>query len=247
MDTLPAPILPVQPPSEVSGRGFRTRLLVALGLACAGCFLFAVDIPVARWCRANRLPKEIVRLVDHGEVFGYALSVAVILLVTIALDPIMRHARRVTAARWDIGRLVLATYAGGLVVDILKHTITRVRPRAIDLAGVGSVFDTFGTFFWTAAATSGDVPEKLGWFGKPADLMSFPSGHAAVAAGLATALAWKYPHGWPIFAALAALATAQRLVSGAHYPSDVAFGAACGVAMAAICLAGSRPKGFVLP
>jgi membrane-associated phospholipid phosphatase len=73
--------------------------------------------------------------------------------------------------------------------------------------------------------------------------MSFPSGHAAVAAGLATALAWKYPHGLPVFACLAAAAAAQRLFSSAHYPSDVLFGAACGVAAAAVCLGVSRPSG----
>jgi undecaprenyl-diphosphatase len=71
--------------------------------------------------------------------------------------------------------------------------------------------------------------------------MSFPSGHAAVAAGLATALAWKYPHGAATFALLAAAAAAQRVVSSAHYPSDIAFGAAIGVAVAAVCLGGSRP------
>jgi len=68
-------------------------------------------------------------------------------------------------------------------------------------------------------------------------------GTRPAAAGLATALCWKYPHGIPVFALLAALAAAQRVVSSAHYPSDTAFGAAVGVAVAAACLACSRPRG----
>jgi len=87
-----------------------------------------------------------------------------------------------------------------------------------------------------AAAVAGG-----GLLGKSADLMSFPSGHSAVAAGLATALAWKYPHGTLTFGLLAAAAGLQRVASSAHYPSDVAFGAAIGVAVAAICLGGRRP------
>lgn len=219
------------------------RLALALGLVCLGGLLFPADLPVARWCREHRLPGDLARFVELGEVFGHSLSVATILLVTFWLDPFVRQARHLSLpALWDIGRMVLATYAGGIVVDGLKLVFTRVRPRAANLATVDSILDTFGTAAWQMAGT-----DMLTTFKKSADLMSFPSGHSAVAAGLATTLAWKYPHGWPIFAALAALAGVQRVFSAAHYPSDVAFGAACGVTMAAVCLAGSRPTGAVLP
>jgi undecaprenyl-diphosphatase len=67
-------------------------------------------------------------------------------------------------------------------------------------------------------------------------MMSFPSGHAAVAAGFAAAMGWKYPHARPFFAILAVCAAAQRVVTSAHYPSDVAFGAAIGLLGAAACL-----------
>jgi membrane-associated phospholipid phosphatase len=214
------------------------RLLVSAGLVCLGGLLFLVDVPVARWCRVHRLPGDLGRLIDLSEAFAHSLSVAVILIVTVFLDPALRRAGRLVAARWEIGRMVLATFAGGLTVDVLKLLITRVRPRAVDFAKVTSVLDTFGTAARQVAAGGGDAAIRLG---KSADLMSFPSGHAAVAAGLATVLSWKYPHGLPIFAALAAMAATQRVVSSAHYPSDVAFGAACGVALAAVCLGNSKP------
>jgi membrane-associated phospholipid phosphatase len=209
-------------------------------LVVLGCLAFLVDVPVAEWCRQHRLPREIAKLVDFAELFGHGLGAAVLLAIGLALDPLLRQASGLAAARWDIARLLAATYAGGLlIVDVLKLAVDRVRPRAAEFASISSVFDTFGTGVWRAAGEP-DVVIKLG---KAADLMSFPSGHAAVAAGLATALAWKYPHGLPVFACLAAAAAAQRLFSSAHYPSDVLFGAACGVAAAAVCLGVSRPSG----
>jgi membrane-associated phospholipid phosphatase len=211
------------------------RLAVAIGLAVLGCGLFLIDVPVAAWFRTHRLPGDLARLVDLSEAFAHGLAVAVLLGVTASLDPVLRRARSWPAARIDIMRLVAAAYGGGLAVDLVKAAVTRVRPRAADLTAVASVFDTFGGSVAAGAVGAG------GLVGKSADLMSFPSGHAAVAAGLATALAWKYPHGTATFTALAAAAAAQRVVSSAHYPSDVAFGAAIGVAVAALCLGGSRP------
>lgn len=213
----------------------RSRLAVAGGLAALGTALLSVDLPVATWFRTHRLPGDLGRLIDLSEVFAHGLSVAVILAVTVSLDPVLRRAAGWTAAGWDLVRLVAAAYAGGLVVDLVKAAVTRVRPRAADLTAVASVFETFGVSAAAAAVGAGGV------VGKSADLMSFPSGHAAVAGGLATALAWKYPHATATFASLATLAAAQRVVSSAHYPSDTAFGAAIGVAMAAVCLGGARP------
>lgn len=213
---------------------FKGRLTVAVILALLGCGLFFVDVPVAAWFRKHRLPGDLSRLVDLSEAFAHGLAVAVLLGVTASLDPVLRRVGSRRAARVDLVRLVAAAYAGGLAVDLVKAMVTRVRPRAVDLGAVTTALDTFGV---TAAATvSGG-----GFLGKSADLMSFPSGHAAVAAGLATALAWKYPHGAITFALLAAAAAMQRVASSAHYPSDVAFGAAVGVAVAACCLGVARP------
>lgn len=213
---------------------FRARLAVAACLAVTGCGLFLVDVPVATWFRNHRLPGDLARLVNLSEAFAHGLAVAVLLGVTASLDPVLRQARRWPAARLELARLVAAAYGGGLVVDLVKAVVTRVRPRAVDLGAIVNAFDTFDVT--TAAAVAGG-----GLLGKSADLMSFPSGHSAVAAGLATALAWKYPHGTATFALLAAAAGLQRVASSAHYPSDVAFGAAIGVAVAAICLGGRRP------
>lgn len=241
METIGKP----RPPGERSPTGaaavaaarlapLKARLVVAAGLALLGCGLFFVDLPVAAWFRTHRLPGDLSRLVDLSEAFAHGLAVAVLLGVTASLDPVLRRIGSQPSARLDLVRLAAAAYGGGLAVDLVKAVVTRVRPRAADLGSVSTAFDTFDAA--AAMHTLADGP-----LGKSSDLMSFPSGHAAVAAGLATALAWKYPHGAVTFAVLAAAAAAQRVASSAHYPSDVACGAAIGVAVAACCLGTARP------
>lgn len=207
-----------------------TLAMIALALVIAGGLAFAIDLPVASWCKTHRLPGELARLLNFAEVGGHALGVAVLLAVAIFLDRTLRPLplRPTSSSSRDLARIVSAAYAGGLVVDTIKASVDRVRPRAADLTSFASALATFGD---GAAATA---------TGRGADLMSFPSGHAAVAAGFAAALGWKYPHGRPLFALLAAAAAAQRVVTSAHYPSDVAFGAALGLVGAFVCL-GSKP------
>ena len=225
--------------TALPGKPVAIRLGLATGLAAVGGLLFFVDLPVAGWFRQHRLPGDLARLVDFSEVFAHGLGAAVVLGVTVSLDPLLRQVGRLTTARKDVVRLCLAAYAGGLIVDFIKAAVIRVRPRAWNFSEVGSAFDTFGM---AAAEMLPGASAGEGVLRKSVELMSFPSGHAAVAAGLATALAWKYPHGRFVFILLAACAGLQRVVSSAHYPSDVACGAAIGVAAAAVCLGGARPS-----
>lgn len=205
----------------------RLRLLLLAAFAgCAGGLAFLVDLPVARLFRGGFLPGDLRRLLDFPEVAAHGLGVACLTIGVAALDPTLW--RKATGPWWlpsaTLVRFLGATYAGGVFVNMLKAVIIRVRPRAIDLASVDSAFDTFGQAAATAAGATGS------------DLMSFPSGHSAVAAGFAAALASRYPHAAWFFAAVGLGAMLQRLVSSAHYPSDVLCGAALGLLGAALCL-----------
>lgn len=224
-------------PATGSGRritAFQASLLgIATVLLAVGAAALLVDLPVASWCRAHRLPGELGRLINLLEITGHALGVAVGLIAVVTLDRSLRLPLpgRFAAGERDFARMIAATYLGGLLVDVVKLSVERVRPRAANLAGAGSWLATFGD-----SALAVDKPHTT-------DLMSFPSGHSAVAAGFAAALAWRYPHGWPLFAALAAATAVQRVTTSAHYPSDVACGAAVGLIAAACCLGGPRPHG----
>jgi membrane-associated phospholipid phosphatase len=220
--------IPPSPSSRFGGPArFRGRLLL-LAAVCglAGGLAFLVDLPVARLFRGGFLPGDLRRLLDFPEVAAHGLGVACLIVGVAALDPTLW--RRATGPWWlpsaPLVRFLGATYAGGVIVNLLKATIIRVRPRAIDLASVDSAFDTFGQAAATAAGATGS------------DLMSFPSGHSAVAAGFAAALASRYPHATWFFVAVGLGAIAQRLVSSAHYPSDALCGAGLGLLGAALCL-----------
>lgn len=228
-------MIPHQPAGPPAASGapdrYRTRLLIlAAACAVAGLAAFWIDLPVARWCarQPSPLPGDVLKFLNLAEVFAHGLGVAALIVTLLVSDPALALPLpgRPAGARWNFLRLVGAAAIGGLVVDLVKACVERVRPNSADLAGLQSVLDTFGT---PALA-----------FDRAARLMSFPSGHAAAAAGLAAALGWKYPHGRPAFAALAVLSAAQRVVTSAHYPSDVCFGAAIGLAVAA-GLVGGRP------
>lgn len=220
-------------------RGFR-RAALALAGACAvvGMLCFAVDLPVAAWAAARPLPRELKRLLDLSEIFAHTSGVVALLVALAVIDPrrawawdmprVGRHEGGPASARVPFVRMIVATFAGGIMADLVKLMVTRVRPRALDLAAASSAAETFDR----AVAS---VPDP-----GHGDLASFPSGHAAVAAGFATMLAWRYPHGTGVFAAFAVLAAAQRVFASAHYPSDVCFGAALGVT-GAVLLLGMQP------
>ena len=208
----------------------RRRLLtIAVALACLGVLALAVDLDVARWCKAGHIPKEIMRFLNFSEVFGHGIGVATILLAAAVLDPTLMGRRAVPRFgslpfSRDLGWMVVTAFAGGIAANVIKATLVdRVRPRAADLAAAASSLATFGDSLAANIASHSDIN-------------SFPSGHAATAAGLAAALAWKYPRGTWFFVAMAAAAAAQRVASLAHYPSDVFMGATVGLLSAAFLL-----------
>ncbi|MER5831386.1 phosphatase PAP2 family protein [Streptomyces sp. NPDC002130] len=64
------------------------------------------------------------------------------------------------------------------------------------------------------------------------DSSSFPSGHTAAAVAFTTAITPAWPLAGAACAVPAAMVAIERVQSGAHYPSDVAAGAAIGLASA---------------
>lgn len=69
---------------------------------------------------------------------------------------------------------------------------------------------------------------------------SFPSGHTAAAVAFTAAAGLTWPRAGAACALPMALVAVERVHSGAHYPSDVAVGAAIGVAAAALVRATPR-------
>lgn len=199
----------------------RQRLwAMAFSLLVIGGACLPLDVPVAAWIKTHGLPRELDRLLDFMEIFGHGTGITVLFVALLAVDHELRN-----RPAWPgvFARMVAAVVTAGVCTTTLKGLVERVRPRAADLGSLASVFGTFGT----SALIDGQGV---------ADVSSFPSGHAGAAAAFAAALAWRYPHGTTVFAVGAALAALQRVSSSAHYPSDIAFGAAVGLLAASVWL-----------
>lgn len=178
-------------------------LVVPLAFILAGFLALTVDCPLGRWCVNKNCPASLENLFSTMEPFGNGLGVAIIGITIFCLDP-----RR----RWALPRILGCAFSAGLAANGLKLLVARSRPHSFDFHG--GVLQTFGD--WFPMISAGSVGQ------------SFPSGHTTTAVALAAALVWCYPRGWCLFPALAVLVGCQRIVSGAHFTSDVLWGAALG-------------------
>lgn len=189
---------------------FGKAALVAAGLVVLSLLAFAADDWVCRELYHFPWPSEVHQLIMFGEIFGHGMGVLVLIGVVAVLD---------THPRVLVPRLALCAFGSGLVANILKMLLPRMRPHYSYVSeGVLASFDS------TEITELADVLDY--------SLHSFPSAHAATAMGLAVGLAWTYPRGRYLFVGLGALAGLQRLVTGAHFLSDVLAGAAVGVVYA---------------
>jgi membrane-associated phospholipid phosphatase len=171
-----------------------------------------IDVPVAHWLQERPLPGDLARLVRLAEVFAWGGTVALLIGVAMTLDP----------RGWRVGILLAAASLGsGIAADTMKLAVGRTRPAATALDSTTSQQTFVG---WLPGVT---LAAKYGHA-----LQSFPSGHAATAAGLAVGLAALYPRGRWLFFLFAVLACFQRLAAQAHWPSDVLAGAAMGCLIA---------------
>ena len=241
----------------LSRRVARALLPLAGVLALLGSAAFAIDMPVADWFKDGAWPAwmpkllvevadEVGRLVTMSEVAAHTVSVGVILSLVLALDRGLAWPRGLAASlrrgptriplptdQALFGRMLGATVTGGISTDLVKLLVERIRPRVTDFTLHASVWDTFRESIVDTVT------------GSRSNIHSFPSGHSAMAAGLAAALSWRYPRARGFFATFAIMAAGQRVMSSAHFPSDICFGLALGLAGAAWWLRGAAADGGV--
>ncbi len=186
---------------------------LAVGLAIAPCMWFG-DTDLSKRLAGMKLPGDINKAIQISEVFAHGPSVLAIL-----------------ATVWwiDIERRRTIVFAGGitlissLAANSLKYVFSRVRPHSGDTVdGPASWLPLFHGSFWDSTQRS------------------FPSGHSATAVALAIGLSIVYPRGKFFFATFAMLACLQRIVSQAHYPSDVLAGIAIALLCCSICMIWNR-------
>jgi membrane-associated phospholipid phosphatase len=183
-------------------------LLAACALILAAA---ATDVRVAAWVHARDLGPRVraSRIAWFIKSPGDFRSTLILAAALIAIN--FKYWRSAVL-------LALSGITAGLFYSIVKWTAGRTRPFPRHAAFVPA-FELH--------------PFPLGLRGLwNADNLAFPSGHACLAFATAMALSMVFPRGkWWFF--LAALAVgAERVLEGAHYPSDVAGAAILGIAAA---------------
>ena len=186
------------------------RLLCVVGAILwllAAASIFTLDGPLARY-DFSHVPGDLRSLVELSEVFAHGMGVGIILVTLWVLDRDLRL---------YIPRVAVLAFLPGIIANVCKLLVARIRPKALD--SNSTAVESF-----IGIPGSADLWEQ----------QSFPSGHTATAFGLAIALSRLYPRGRRLFAVLAALAAAQRVLDDAHFLSDTLVGAGIACFVAAI-------------
>jgi membrane-associated phospholipid phosphatase len=172
-----------------------------------------VDIPVARYF--HEINPQLRHVFKHVTEFGNSLYYLIpFLLLAVALHQAgkrmadAQRGRKMSYWAEVFLFLLMAIAVTGLACDLLKFICGRARPTLLFHDGV------YGFFFFEAK-------------GK---LASFPSGHAATIAALATALFLIAPKGWKLYLPAAIAVALSRVILSVHYLSDIVAGAYLGIA-----------------
>lgn len=116
--------------------------------------------------------------------------------------------------KWACFYTLLAHGMSAVFTQILKHSLSRPRPRIMD-------------------TTQWDIRPTL-----ESGLDSFPSGHTSGSFSVATVLAFYFPHARVLWFSLAAFVSTCRVIKGSHFPTDVLGGMLIGIASGLVLVYG---------
>lgn len=179
-----------------------------------GLVLTALALPVdgivARAAQRVHLGGDFRREFEAWQQYGQFTCSVLVALVVWVMDPGRRRRLADLAVAW------LITCAA---VVLSKGLIGRPRPRLDD------------PYYFLGPLGQYPLGPEVGirhawevWAGVSSDLWSMPSSHAAYAAVLSLFLAAMYARLTPLVLSLAAFVGIARVLTGAHYPSDVIVG-----------------------
>jgi membrane-associated phospholipid phosphatase len=210
-------VLPTADKSQANRIFLKWHLIAALFLFVLGLIALGADVSVARAIRSWDLPGDLEKSIELSEFFAHGFGVGFILVSILVLFP---------TARCRIPRLIACAVLSGLGATVLKNVLARIRPIEFATNLPESIGET-----WIGILPVFRMPEQFDY-----PIQSFPSAHTATAFGLAFGLIWLFPRGRYLFLSMACLGGLQRVVSQAHWSSDVLFGATVACLVSALVL-----------
>jgi membrane-associated phospholipid phosphatase len=141
---------------------------------------------------------------------------------------------------WALASAAALAYGGGVLAGSGKaREAGAVALQALAVSGLmtAGLKEAFGSVRPSTLATE----HRFADYGRPYGELSFPSGHSYSAFAAAEVFGSYYGRYYTY--PLAVLIAYSRVYEGAHWPSDVAFGALCGVVTARFSLAQAREQG----
>jgi len=208
---------------------------------------------IYRWKRAHRFHERNTRRMEAG--IALALCLTIVSVAVYGDEATARSVKLIARPFYDffatITRLgesgwIFATCAVCIVVALsLRHRgwgkridamLGLFAGRAFFVLSVNAVAGllsiAFKMFFGRARPRLLDMvgPFHFDMFSWKSSVLSFPSGHSVTAFATVTALAFMAPRLGSWLFVLAVLIAASRVITGAHYPSDVIAGTALGFA-----------------
>jgi membrane-associated phospholipid phosphatase len=209
--------------------GRKSWAVPILWFGLLGLLFYPVDGPISRFFREHRLGGDIRRELEAAQQYGQLVSSLLIALVIWLQDP--RARRRL--AHWAAGFLV-----AGIVCNAGKMLVGRPRPMFDDPHVFLLPLGEYPISIEVEKQQVSVIRHAWEFWGKnAADLWSMPSSHTAYACLMAVVIGCLYPRLKVLAGALAGLVAFARIATGAHYPSDVAMGAAIGLSIGRTAMA----------
>ncbi len=201
---------------QIQPRPFWQHIAIGISLLLLGTLLSRFDVAIIAAADPEHWPGDIKRMFKLSEIFAHGFGVALVIYAVWNLSPERRK---------FIPRLISCAVFPPVTAHMIKLVVARNRPTTYLNEDLVPNWPESADPSWLGAGAS------VAW-NTHYSTQSFPSAHAAIVCGLAIGLSYVFPHGRRLFLAVAFIAAVQRVIFFAHWPSDVAVGAALGFLIA---------------
>jgi len=199
-----------------SPRPFWQHIAIGIGLLLLAVVLSKFDVEIVKAADPADWPGDLKRLFALAELFAHTFGIILIIFGVWNLSPNRRK---------FIPRLIACAAFPSITAQLIKLCVARYRPTTYLDEQLIPCWPESTDVTWVGAGT--DVAMNVQYA-----TQSFPSAHSAIVCGMAIGLSYVFPRGRNLFFCVAVIASVQRIIFFAHWPSDVAVGASLGFLIA---------------